>query len=821
MKTKTNIVPTAKGSPPAVFTPTARFAPGWPGIDPRWTSSAKTGVGTALNAHSPVWFTLSHGICNEIYYPRIDQACTRDFGLIVTDGDGLFSEEKRDTLGRVEWLEPGVPAFRLINAQRDGLYRIEKEILADPRRATVMQRTRFVAGRGRRAGYRLHALLAPHLGNRGRGNTAWVGDYEGTPLLFAQRGDVAVALACSVPWRKRSAGFVGTSDGWQDLRQNGRMTWQYERAENGNVALMGEIDLAAAEDDFFLTLGFGRSAAEAARSAVMSLADGFDKARSEYVREWRTWQEGLTRPAAAAKSPRDLLLASTATIRVHESKNLAGGITASLSIPWGFAHGDDDIGGYHMVWPRDLVEAAGGLLAVGAHDDVRRVLGCLERTQNPDGHWPQNMWMDGTPYWNGIQLDETAFPILLVAMAREHQALDDTELTNLWPMVRRAAAFLVRNGPVTAQDRWEEDAGYSTFTLAAVIVGLLAAADLAERSGEEPAAEFLRETADFWNDSIERWTYVVDTALARRVGVPGYYVRIAPPGALYSDPTTEDLVIVKNRPLADRDHPAAQIVSPDALALVRFGLRAADDPRIVNTVKVIDALLKTDTPNGPSWHRYNGDGYGEHADGSAFDGTGIGRLWPLLSGERAHYELAAGRPEEAARLRHAIEAMANDGGFISEQVWDSPDLPERELAFGRASGSAMPLVWAHAEYIKLRRSLEDGRVWDLPPQSADRYLQRKVGSALTLWRFNHRCRVLRAGTTLRVEVRAAATVRWTDDDWRTVHDTETHDPGFGLHVATLADDRLAAGRRIEFTFHWTEADRWEGINFVVEVAKSA
>jgi glucoamylase len=808
------------GKKPAEFRPTAPYAPGWPGIDPRWTSSAKSGVGTAISGESRVWFTLGRGICNEIYYPRIDQACTRDLGLIVTRGRDLFSEERRDTDSRIEWLEPGVPAFRLINKHRGGAYRIEKEILTDPCRDSLLQQTRFVAEGPHRGDFHLYVLLAPHLGNRGLGNTAWVGDFGGRMLLMAQRGELALALACSAPWLKMSAGFAGHSDGWQDLRRNGLLTAQYERAENGNVALTGEVDLGVTGGGFLLALGFGGSPAEAAGCALASLSDGFPSARRRYVREWRAWHGHLARPAANPSGHRDRQLASAALIRAHESKEVAGGIAASLSIPWGYAHGDDDIGGYHMIWPRDLVEAAGGLLALGAKEDVRRVLHCLQRIQDPDGHWPQNMWMDGTPFMHGVQLDETAFPILLVAMAFSHKALDDAELKNLWPMVRRAAAFLVRSGPVTGQDRWEEDAGYATFTLAAAVAALLAAAELAERNGEGGEAGFLRETADYWNENIERWTYVTGTKLAARVGVEGYYVRIAPPGSPEAVSTVNDTIALRNRAQAQSDRNAAEIVSPDALALVRFGLRAADDPRIVNTVKVIDALLKRETPRGPVWHRYDGDGYGEHADGSAFDGTGIGCGWPLLVGERAHYEVAAGRIANAARLLEAMEAMASEGGLLPEQVWDSTDIPERSLFIGRPSGSAMPLVWAHAEHIKLRRSIDDGRVWDLPPSSANRYLGRKVVSPYAIWRFNHRCRVLPPGKTLRVEVLAAAVVRWSDDGWRTVNDTRTRDTGLGFHVACLSAGGPAAPGRIEFTFQWIESNRWEGSNFAVEVAES-
>src|SRR6185436_18927666 len=209
---------------------------------------------------------------------------------------------------------------------------------------------------------------------------------------------------------------------------------------------------------------------------------------------------------------------------------------------------------------------------------------------------------------------------------------------------------------------------------------------------------------------------------------------------------------------------------PDALALVRFGLRAADDPRIRNTVKVIDALLKVELPAGPCWRRYTGDGYGEHEDGRAFDGTGIGRPWPLLTGERAHYELAAGRTDEARRLLATLEACASDGGMLPEQIWDGPDIPARELFRGRPSGSAMPLVWAHAEHVKLRRSLHDGKGYDLPPLAWQRYVIDRTRSTLALWRFNHRVRTMTSGVTLRLQTLAPCVVHWSADDWSTIHD---------------------------------------------------
>jgi glucoamylase len=414
-------------------------------------------------------------------------------------------------------------------------------------------------------------------------------------------------------------------------------------------------------------------------------------------------------------------------------------------------------------------------------------------------------------------MDETAFPILLVDLARREGALAAEDVRALWPMVRRAAGFLVRNGPVTQQDRWEEDGGFSPFTLAVMVPAFLVAAELAETMFEAHLAAYLRETADLYNGNIERWIYVSATALAKEVGVEGYYVRIAPPEECEAASPAHGFVPIKNRPPGESEAPAAYIVSPDALALVRFGLRSPDDPRMLDTVKVIDALLKVDTPSGPSWHRYNGDGYGEHDDGGAFDGTGRGRAWPLLTGERAHYELAAGRREEAERLLRAMAQFANEGGMIPEQIWDAPDIPQRELFLGKPSGSAMPLVWAHAEYIKLARSLRDGRVFDMPPQTFERYVRQQATSTRALWRFNHKCRAITAGDTLRIETLAPATIHWSSDDWRTTQDTHTQGNDLGVHVADLPTANLRAGTRLHFTFHWPEADRWEGTDFEMDV----
>ena len=606
-----------------------------------------------------------------------------------------------------------------------------------------------------------------------------------------------------------SAGFVGYSDGWQDLIRHGSLTSLYKRAENGNVALTGEIDLK--NDTFVLALGFGRNSAEAAQQSRASLNEGFQNLLDSYSGAWRQfWQK--QKPVFYAEKHK-LFSTSAMVIIVHKSKYVPGAILASLAVPWGFSKGDGDLGGYHLIWPRDMVQSAGGLIAAGIKTEVMNFLVYLESTQESDGHWPQNMWIDGFPYWSGIQMDETALPILLFDLARRETALLESDIYRFWPMIKKALGYIVKNGPVTQQDRWEENGGYTPFTIAAEIAALITGAELAELAGEEGAAPYLRETADAWYSCIDRWLYVKGGELADKTGVEGYYVRVTPPDFEEGD----DVICIKNRSPASCHPHVSSVVCADVLALVRFGLRNADDGRILNTLKVVDALLKVETPSGPCWHRYNGDGYGEHEDGSPFDGTGRGRLWPLLTGERAHYNIAAGNFKEAKRLLETMEGLADGIGLLPEQVWDSHDIPERGLFFGRPTGSAMPLVWAHAEYLKLVRSLTEERVFDMPPQTVFRYLKSGVTSNLMQWRFNHKLHKMPQGKTLRIETLSPAMVHWSDDGWHTVKDTQTKDSGFGVYYADLPSSYIPEDGEIIFTFYWINANRWEGNDFNIRI----
>ena len=734
----------------------------------------------------------------------------------MTDGiaGGFFAEEKRDTVTTTRRYADGVPLFTITNTCKQKRFTIEKRIVADPVHDCVLQQVRLIPEAGV-TGLRLFVLLAPHLVNGGAHNTGWLGDYKGAQMLFATGDRSALALASSAAFLACSVGFVGESDGWQILQRHGRLAEIYDRATDGNVALVAEID---GTEPFTLAIGFGRTSETAAFQAAASLARGYKRAEAEYAANWQNWQRDLQPLDPADQSgPHNYYRVSTAVLRCHESPLFPGGAIASLSIPWGDHKGDDDLGGYHLVWPRDLAETAGALLACGALADARRALDYLRVIQEADGHWRQNTWLDGSAYWSGTQMDETAFPILLLDLAFRNGAVPEKQLAEYWPMVERACAFIISNGPATDQDRWEENAGYTPATIAVEIAALLAAADLADRLGKPEIAVFLRETADAWNADIESWIYVSGTDLAKTCGVDGYYLRIAPEGERdLSIALVHGRIAVRNRPAVEAEMATDELVGADSLALVRFGLRSAADPRVLDTLKVIDHLTRVELPQGPVWRRYNNDGYGEHHDGRPFDGTGHGRAWPLLTGERAHYAIAADEMAEAERLRKTIEGCTSEGGLLPEQVWDSDDIPDRELFRGRPSGSAMPLVWAHAEYVKLLRSLRDGAIFDLPPQTVQRYLVEQTQPRCRDWRESWRRSRMPAGQILRVELSSSGIVRWSDDAWVTMHDTPTTDIGLGIQAAELETASLHAGRSVVFTWRDTQGC-WRGTNFSVAV----
>lgn len=782
-------------------------APGGPGNFSPWTSGSKTGIGRALNPGSNVSFTIGKGVLNEVYFPREDTACIRECAFIVADDHDFFSDERTQTVHKERTLAPGTPAYRLENRCRDNRYHIHKTIITDPRRDVVLQQIRI-----KRAtrGCRFYLFLTPHMHNSGAGNEAWIDEWNGMPMLFASGGGLSLALACDRGWRQRTVGFIGASDGLSDLRHYRRLTRQYTYAGIGNVQLCAEPE--PGHDELLIAIGFGHTPEDAAHQARSSILDGFEFAQEQYVEEWKAWHHNLQARRKMNTVRSKYLRESAAVLRISESRRYPGGIIASLSIPWGESSGINDGIGYHLVWPRDLVESAWGFLAMGAEEDARRILNYLFTTQSHDGRWSQNMWLDGTPCLPSLQMDQVALPLLLLDSCYHRGLLSRDRCLRYLPGVEKAAAFILRHGPATQQDRWEQQSGLSPFTLATQIAGLLAAAAMLEHAGENEKAAYCRAAADTWNEQIETWTYVRDTETAKRYGVEGYYARINPYFQPIQD-VKDRSIRIKHYQDSGGDIPIGELVSVDALALVRFGLRRADDPRILNTIRVIDGELKKELPQGPCWRRFSKDAYGEDDQGNSFLDTdqGRGRCWPLLTGERAHYAIAAGHHTQAKELFKTLEHLSCNG-FFPEQVWDAGDLPDKGLFKGQYTGSAMPLTWAQAEYIKLAVSLKKNSIFDMPTHTRHRYIGQQHHSPLLVWRFD-RPPLDCPGyphTHLRVELFAPAKVRWSADHWKTVNEQPTLDSGLGLHYADLP---IAGQTSLVFTFYWWESHRWEGKDF--------
>jgi glucoamylase len=789
--------------------PGSNIAFGAPGMEPKWTSSAKEGFGTAYHTSCRLWFTLSHGIVNEIYYPSVDHPNTRDFQYLITDGETFCHEERIDLIHELDYPEKGCLFYKLTNSEPNGRYRIIKHVLTDPHRSVLLVRTKLeINDKSLKDKLRLYALLAPHLAGYGSGNYGRTTEISGSMLLHAHRGGIHLTMGCTTHFTKMSVGFVGASDGWQDLR-NFKMDWEFDSAEDGNIALMGEIDPRRG-DEFTVAISMGQSYQSTAAKLLQSLADPFDKHREAYVRQWKrtevnqahAYHEHTGDGGATYRLSRCILLS-------HEDKVFEGAIVASMSIPWGEVKGDNDLGGYHLVWTRDLVQSATALLASGQTGTPLRAMIWLAVVQRPDGSFPQNSWINGKMYWSGLQLDEIAAPILLAwRLRREGVILGQC---NPCAMIRLATSFLMLEGPVTGQDRWEENAGYSPSTLAAIIAGMVCAADFATSEADK---EFILVYADWLESHVEDWTVTTRGELVE--DFPRHYIRVNPADPVTPDPDADPNTTMIQVANGGGLHPARNVIGGDFLHLVRYGIRAPSDTIVRSSIEVIDRVLKRDLPQGPCWRRYNHDGYGQYPDGSAFDGGGEGRSWPILTGERGHYELAAG--QDPLPYIKAMEAFGNQGGMITEQLWDAEDLPNGRMKKGLPTGAAMPLCWSHAEYVTLVRSRNDGVCFDRVEPAYQRYVVQPVTSRFEMWTMRHQIRRVPRGRILRLITAGEATIKWTNDKWTTTeHCQASRHEALNLYYADFPTANLREGTMLEFTFFWKTSQTWEGKNFAVTV----
>lgn len=683
-------------------------APGAPGETALWTAGNKDGFGTSTTLNSRVWYTLNGGELTEVYYPDLGTPAVRDMQFVVTDGKSWVERETDGTDHALRLTDARSLSYQQINTDPHGRFRIVKTYTTDPSRATLLMRVHFESLT--RQPLHLYLVYDPSLSGNGDDDS---GSTVGTSLV-ASDAKSASALVASPAFTETSSGYLGTSDGWSDLSSHDAMEWNYTSAPNGNVVQTGAMKLTGklGSQDATIALGFGTSASAALASAHGSLAHGFGSVDRAYRAGWHQYLAGHPRPWSVA-GHEELYDVSLMVLGASEDKTYRGAFIASPTMAWVWGQLPGYNGPYHLVWSRDLYEMATAEIAAGYRAAAGRALNYLwTRQQEPDGCLPQNSHVDGSPEWTGLQLDEVADPILLAWQLGQTDA-------GTWTHVQRAVDCILANGPVT-QERWENEIGYSPASIAAEIAGLVCAAQIAQDNGDGASAAHYRAVADGWRSQLDHWTVTSNGPLSPSP----YFLRLTVDGN--ADAGTA-YTLSDGGPTVDQ----RTVVDPSFLELVRLGVLRADNPAVLSTLPVVDRELGVETPSGEFWHRYNDDGYGESLDGGPFgNNDGVGRLWPIFAGERGEYELAAGdltgdvAGARAAAMKRldAIANTANDGLMLPEQVWDDnpPSGSDGRLP-GTGTGSATPLGWTHAQFIRLAWSIDAGRPVETPDLVSCRY----------------------------------------------------------------------------------------------------
>jgi glucoamylase len=723
----------------------AQVAPGGPGGNADWLPSNKTGIGTSYTTASNVWFTLQDGRLSELYYPDLSTTSVRNLDFVVTDGhsfavkaqDASNSTRLVDTKngrgkGHRWWCkdadDPKSLTYQIVNTDKDNRWRLTTTFVTDPSRATLLIDVEFTSLNGQP--YYLYAVYQPQLNNPTiEAPLNESGVTQDTALLASDaQGKVASAFTASPAFTETSNGYLGTSDGWTDLSQNYHLTNHYASAPKGTVVQTGRLPLTGLWGSRHLTLALGFAAAESAAldTANASLGTGFDRVSDQYADGWDQYLDSLRDPPASlfTKYQQQLYAVSAMVLAVSEDKIYRGAFVASPTMPWAWSTGlDNPSAVYHAVWSRDLYEIVTALIADGDLAGAGRALDYLfNLQQKPDGSFPQNSFVNGTPHWGGLQLDEVGDPIILAYQLGRKD-------TTTWSHVKRAANFLVNfvstdgpAAPYTPGERWENQSGYSPSSTASEIAGLVCAADIAKANGDAASAQLYLTTADSWQSQLEKWMVTTNGPFSK---LP-YYLRLTKDGQPNVG-TTYGLgdggpSVIDQRKVADAGF----------LELVRLGIKPAYDFVIISSLRVVDQQLATTTPNGIFWHRYNFDGYGETATGAPWGVTDPntftthGRLWPIFAGERGEYDLAAHNMFEAQAHLNAIGRTANEGYLLPEQVWDNqPPAGQPGFASGTPTFSATPLNWTHAQFIRLAFDVAAGRLLEQPSIVAQRYLHRQ------------------------------------------------------------------------------------------------
>ena len=703
-------------SPDTGHAASSAVAPGAPGAAATWAPADKHGFGTAAGTASKVWYTLEHGELTEVYYPDLGTPSLRDLQLIVTDGSTFADLERDATTSKVTMPDPHSLTYQQIDTARNGRYRITKTYVTDPARPAVLVDISFQSLTGKP--YQVYAYADPSLTNDGMDDSGTCGSSG----LLASDGHTASAVISTPGFAQASCGYLGSSDGWTQLR-SAFMLKKYPSAPDGNVVETARLKVdGLGHQHATLAVGFGSTTTAAESAATGSLAPGFAAVASAYAAGWHSYLGSLKPPppSLTTSAEQQLYDVSVMVLAASEDKTYRGAFVASPTMPWAWGTGlENPSGAYHLVWSRDLYEMATALLAAGDAGAANRALDFLfDRQQKPDGSFPQNSTVDGTPHWTNVQMDEVSDPIILAWMLRR------TDAATYTAHVKPAADYIVANGPVTVQDRWENQGGYSPATIAAEIAGLVCAADIARANHDTASAAAYLRTADAWQQKVASWTVTTNGPLSSSP----YYLRLTKDG----HPNAGTTYNIGDSGPDGIDQRA--VVDPSFLELVRLGVKPATDPVIVNTIHVVDTQLGVSTPSGEFWHRYNRDGYGEQPDGSPWNvgfpaappgspwssQATIGRVWPIFAGERGEYDLAAGQSANSSLT--AMTAVRNDGYLLPEQVWDAfPPSGQSGFPAGTGTFSATPLAWSHAQYIRLAWSITAGHPVEQPSVVACRY----------------------------------------------------------------------------------------------------
>ena len=765
--------------------------PGFP-VSPVMAPGPKDAVTTGLGT-GHVWATMGQGILNEVYWPTAGEPQIRDMGFIVA-GDGWWYEVKAVATYQVQTADPAVPLASIVHtgpAQHP--YQLTLQVIPDPGRDVVLVSYTLDGV----SGAQLYVFLASHLQQHpavnadqdysgGSDNTAWV---NSGGSLFAQSAGRFLCLSSAPGFGQTSVGYFGASDLWQDFSRNGAMTWNFTDAGPGFVVLGGELSATSGA----IALAFATDAGTAGTLAAASLAAGSAAAGAQLTSNWQAWSGTCKFPPSSGSDPADLadaLSQSATVLRVHQdSTSYPGAIVAGLCTPWGDT--SNNAGGYHLVWPRDAVEVGFALSLLGHLDDAAQLLDYLATRQSPDGHWWQNFFPDGTPFWTGVQLDETALPVMLAAKLDD---LGQPPSQTITAMIKAAIGYLVQNGPLTQMDRWEEDPGGSPFTLGIMVAAMVAGAKYLDAA----SSQYALALADDWNERIEEWCYVAGSSLDLLFGLDGHYVRIGP------DPQYS-LARIANQPYPNYEIAASSVLGLEFAYLARLGLRSATDKKLSDTANLIDVMLARNVGTGTGYYRYDYDGYGEQVDGANFSSVGVGRVWPLLAGERGHLAVLAG--DDGLAQLAAMLKMRTPSGLLPEQVWDQSPLypqngvPTLPLTTGQRTLSATPLAWAHSELIKLAWI----RVSKTPAEQLTAVTARYGGQPPTpltsYWRLAVPLTGLVAGRNLVVEDTQPFSLHYGFGDpasWMGVADADSVSLPFGMYGVTLTAEQLSGQTELNF-----------------------